>query len=167
MKLEVGLMGHEAVVVSDSDLARFAGNVGVDVLSTHRVVLLMEMAARNAILGRLPDGKITLGTRIDIRHFKAAPPGARVRAEARSPLAHGAFVQIVRYRPLERVEIGHGENAGRTVDYANIVTDWKKVADWDGARTFTLDLAAPGDEPVVVIVQEPGPGPVLAARQLR
>lgn len=133
----------------------------------------MIVAGRDHLIGARPAQLEQL-----IRNFAAQPSpvtldvarsggAVRVRAVARSPLAHGAFVQIVRYRPLERVEIGHGENAGRTVDYANIVTDWKKVADWDGARTLTLDLAAPGDEPVVVIVQEPGPGPVLAARQLR
>lgn len=82
MDLEIGLKGHQELEVSERDLASFAGNVGVDVLSTHRVVLLMEMAARNAILGRIPEGMIPLGTRIEIRHLAAAPPGAQIRAEA-------------------------------------------------------------------------------------
>ena len=82
MELEVGLRGHEELVVSERDLASFAGNAGVDVLSTHRIVLLMEMAARNAVLGRIPEGKIALGTRIEIRHIAASPLGAHVRAEA-------------------------------------------------------------------------------------
>lgn len=82
MTLHVGLKGYEELVVSEEDLASFAGNLGVDVLSTHRVVLMMEMAARNAIAGHLPVGKVTLGTRIIIRHLAAAPLGAPVRAEA-------------------------------------------------------------------------------------
>ncbi|MCU9848756.1 DUF1223 domain-containing protein [Defluviimonas sp. WL0024] len=133
----------------------------------------MIVAGRDHLIGVRPAQLEDL-----IRRFRAQPsPVAldlartggkvRVRAEARAPLRHGAFVQLVRYTPSERVEISHGENAGRTIDYANIVTDWKKVADWDGAQALTLDLAAPGDEAVVVIIQEPGPGPVLAARQLR
>jgi predicted thioesterase len=112
MKLEVGLTGHEAVVVSESDLASFAGNVGVDVLSTHRVVLLMEMAARNAVLGRIPEGKITLGTRIDIRHFAAAPPGARVRAEARLTAIEGRrlLFHVAAFDPFEKLAEGENEH---------------------------------------------------------
>jgi len=90
MDLEVGLKGYEELVVSEKDLASFVGNLGVDVLSTHRVVLLMEMAARNAIAGHIPVGKVTLGTRIDIRHLAAAPLGAPVRAEAELTAVQGS-----------------------------------------------------------------------------
>jgi len=50
VELEVGMRGYEELLVSEKDLASFAGNVGVDVLSTHRVVLLMELAARKHCL---------------------------------------------------------------------------------------------------------------------
>jgi len=112
MNLEVGLMGYQELVVSERALASFAGNVGVDVLSTHRVVLLMEMAARNAMLGRIPEGKITLGTRIDIRHFAAAPPGAQVRAEARLTAVEGRrlFFQVAAYDQFEKLAEGENEH---------------------------------------------------------
>ena len=90
-----------------------------------------------------------------------------VHARASAPLPRGATVQLVRYHPLERVEIAVGENAGRVIDYANIVTEWHPVADWDGRSELSLTLQAPGDDAVVVIVQEPGPGPILAAAALR
>ncbi|MBC7141313.1 MAG: DUF1223 domain-containing protein, partial [Rhodobacteraceae bacterium] len=60
-----------------------------------------------------------------------------------------------------------GENAGKTIDYANIVTEWRQAGDWDGRSDLTLDLKAPGGDPVVIIIQEPGPGPILAAAVLR
>ncbi|WP_347313074.1 DUF1223 domain-containing protein [Defluviimonas sp. SAOS-178_SWC] len=91
----------------------------------------------------------------------------RVRARAGAPLPRGSVVQVVRYKPLETVAIRRGENAGKTFDYANIVTDWRQVGDWDGTADLSLDLDAPGGDPVVVIVQEPGPGPILAAAALR
>jgi hypothetical protein len=91
----------------------------------------------------------------------------QVRARAAAPLANGAVVQLVRYRARERVEIVLGENAGRAIDYANIVTAWTPVADWDGRTDLSLTLEAPGTDSVAVIVQEPGPGPILAAEALR
>lgn len=91
----------------------------------------------------------------------------KVRAQSTAPLKAKAVVQIVRYIPEQRVEIGRGENAGRTLTYSNIVSDWRRVAEWDGAADLSLDLTATGDDPIVVIIQEAGPGPVLAAARLR
>ena len=112
MDLEVGLRGYKELVVSERDLASFAGNVGVDVLSTHRVVLLMEMAARDAILGRIPEGKITLGTRIDIRHFAAALPGSLVRAEARLTAVEGRrlLFHVAAFDQIEKLAEGENEH---------------------------------------------------------
>jgi hypothetical protein len=86
-----------------------------------------------------------------------------IRAEAERPLAAGAEVQLVRYEPRAMVRIERGENAGRTVAYHNIVTEWTKLADWPGSAPLEMRARAPGDQPVVVILQEPGPAAVLAA----
>jgi predicted thioesterase len=81
-ELRVGLRGKKEMVVGREDLASFVGNVGAEVLSTARVILLMEQAARDAVQGCLPEGSITVGTRIDMRHFAATPLGSKVRAES-------------------------------------------------------------------------------------
>lgn len=93
--------------------------------------------------------------------------GLRIALEAQPPLPRSAVVQLVRYRPEETVRIEHGENAGRVVRYSNIVTDWAPIAEWDGRQPLVLDAAAPGSDAAVVIVQEHGPGAILAAARLR
>lgn len=83
-------------------------------------------------------------------------------------VATGPFVlQLVRYRDTEIVEILGGENAGRTATYANVVTDWQPIANWDMAGPLTLTVPLAGDEPVVVLVQEVGQGEIIAAARLR
>lgn len=47
--LRPGLSGQKEMVVEEQHLASVMGNVGVEVLSTHCVVLLMELASRNAV----------------------------------------------------------------------------------------------------------------------
>lgn len=89
-----------------------------------------------------------------------------IRAEADPPLSAGAEVQLVRYLPEATVAIERGENAGLTVTYRNIVTGWDKIGDWPGTAPLEMQAAVPQDEPVVVIVQEPGPAAILAAAQL-
>lgn len=86
-----------------------------------------------------------------------------ISATADPPLPRGAVVQIVRYMPEATVRIERGENAGRTVTYHNIVTSWEPVAEWAGAEPLAMVADVPGDDGVVVILQEPGPAQILAA----
>ncbi len=89
-----------------------------------------------------------------------------IRASAAQPLAKGAMVQLVRYLPEATIQIERGENAGRSMTYHNIVTSWQRVGEWQGGAPLDMTADAPGDEPVVVILQEPGPARVLAAARL-
>ena len=89
----------------------------------------------------------------------------RISAEAEPPLERGARIDLVRYTPHATVLIEAGENAGMEVTQHNIVTLWKEIARWDGTAPLTLEVRIEGGEPAVVIVQEPGPGPILAAQR--
>lgn len=91
----------------------------------------------------------------------------RIHAEADPPLDAAVRVQLVRYRPEETVDIEHGENAGRTVTYRNIVTSWESLGDWGGQAPLAIETHAGGPEPVAVILQHDGPGAILAAASLR
>ena len=90
-----------------------------------------------------------------------------IHATAQTALSGPLVVQLVRYRPTETVTIKHGENAGRTITYTNIVTSWARIAEWPGTDDLDLSLPLLGADPVVVIVQQPGPGMILAASVLR
>ena len=79
-------------------------------------------------------------------------------------------VHLLRYAPLERTKVTRGENAGHVMDHANVVQGWTVLGDWDGKTPLALEAEAPGDLPVVVLLQRAekgGPGPILAAARLR
>ncbi|PXW67791.1 hypothetical protein C7964_105140 [Loktanella sp. PT4BL] len=76
-------------------------------------------------------------------------------------------VQLVRYIPEETVDIRRGENAGRKLSYANIVTSWEVVAEWDGRSPLAFEADAAGDSPIVVILQQSTHGPIVGAAVLR
>ena len=106
---------------------------------------------------------------------RGADPGQYViDLAAPRPLKQATVVQIVRYVPQAQVEILRGENAGQVLDFANVVTAWHAVADWDGKAPVRLTARIEGEEPAAVIVQSalpgktvPLPGPILAAGWLR
>ncbi len=117
-KIEIGVKGIKEMVVEKKDLASVLGNIGAEVLSTHRVVLLMEQAARDALRGRLPHGKMTVGTLINMKHLAAAPLGAKVRAEARLREIHGRRLvfDVVAYDAFEKISEGINEHFIVSVD---------------------------------------------------
>ena len=110
-RVEVGLRGEEKMVVERSDLASIMGNIGAEVLSTHRVVLLMELAARNAIKQSLPEGKMTVGTFIRIQHLAATPLGLKVRAETYLKEIDGRKLvfDVAAYDEFEKIAEGENE----------------------------------------------------------
>lgn len=82
-------------------------------------------------------------------------------------LPRGAVVQLVRYKPEETVEIRSGENAGREISYRNIVTEWHSLGTWDGSAPLSMAVPVTDSQPIVVILQEPGPGRIIAATALK
>ncbi|MFN3937321.1 MAG: DUF1223 domain-containing protein [Gemmobacter sp.] len=91
----------------------------------------------------------------------------RIEVWAEPPLDRPAVVQLVRYLPEVEMTIERGENAGRTAAFHNVVTEWRPVSEWAGTAPLVVETPAEGDRPVVVIVQENGPGRILAAGRLR
>ncbi|PIE10572.1 MAG: DUF1223 domain-containing protein [Rhodobacterales bacterium] len=78
------------------------------------------------------------------------------------------WVDYVRFSPNETTEITGGENAGERLSYVNVVTSWDRLATWDSSAQpqMEIDLPAAEGAGAVLIVQEPGPGAVLAVRPL-
>jgi hypothetical protein len=89
--------------------------------------------------------------------------GLEVRIEPRRDGLGPADVHLVRFIPEEVVSIEGGENAGQTITYANVVTDWETIGQWDGTAPLELPVEEAGDGPLAVIVQQKKMGPVLTA----
>ncbi|MCA2013376.1 DUF1223 domain-containing protein [Cereibacter sphaeroides] len=96
-----------------------------------------------------------------------APQAEPARNTLGRPGSGPYAVQLVRYRPMDEVDILGGENAGRTSQYANIVTSWQVLGSWDMMSPLEVTVPLEGDEPAVVIVQETGQGEVVASARLR
>jgi fluoroacetyl-CoA thioesterase len=77
-----GLTGKSEMVVRDEDLVSQLGSMEVDVLSTPRLVQLMESAAIEAIREFIPFDQLSLGTLVKIKHLSPTPIGIKVVAHA-------------------------------------------------------------------------------------
>jgi predicted thioesterase len=82
MPLEPGQTAEVRRVVTRDLTADVLGNPGVTVFATPFVLTLLENAAHAVMAPHLPPGGATVGTRVDMRHLAATPPGMTVRAKA-------------------------------------------------------------------------------------
>ena len=90
-----------------------------------------------------------------------------IAAQATENLAGPLDVHVVRYRDAETVEVSKGENAGRKLDYSNIVTDWRVAGQWDTDAPLSMTVPVEGDQPVVVILQHAGHGAIEAVAEIK
>ncbi|MFY9466125.1 MAG: DUF1223 domain-containing protein [Lentibacter algarum] len=86
----------------------------------------------------------------------------RISAQAQGA-AQPVAVLMVRYMPQGVTQIQKGENAGREIAYANIVTEIKVLDIWDMKSPFETSERASGSEKTAIILQTRGHGPILAA----
>ena len=77
-----GLTGKSEMIVKEEDLVSQLGDVPVDVLSTPRLIQLLETAAIKAIQDFIPTDQVSLGTEVKIKHLSATPLGMKVTANA-------------------------------------------------------------------------------------
>jgi len=77
-----GLCGKSEMIVKEEDLVSQLGGVAVDVLSTPKLIQLLEAAAIEAIQIFIPVDQISLGTDVKIKHLSATPLGMKVTANA-------------------------------------------------------------------------------------
>ena len=89
-----------------------------------------------------------------------------VTADANPRIKGTLTVQLLRYRPRSTVQIKRGENAGRTLSYANVVTDLAVIGEWDPDEPLNISAPLPGEEPAVILVQHEDHGPVEAVARI-
>ena len=77
-----GLTGQSEMMVREGDLVSQWGSIDVDVLSTPRLIQLMEAAAIKAIQEFIPADQWSLGTHVKIKHLSPTPLGMKVIAHA-------------------------------------------------------------------------------------
>ncbi len=103
---------------------------------------------------------LTLKEAPGVLHLEARPA-------SQAPLPERIIVLLVRFTEMKTVEITRGENRGNTLTYSNIVTDMSEIGLWDGQGVLEIEAPLEGDGPAAIILQEAGPGEILAAVRLR
>ena len=81
-----------------------------------------------------------------------------------------AGVSLIALSSSETVQIGRGENGGRTLHYVNVVKAERNLGSWRGkTMRFAVspeNFEISGADRYAIVVQRPGAGPIVAAKLL-
>ena len=94
--------------------------------------------------------------------LNVARSGGKITIAATARHAAKYEVKFIRYAHKRTTAIKRGENAGKTITYVNVVSDFKTVKKWDGRAPLALS-ANVGSEPLVVLIQRANHGAIEAA----
>ena len=76
--MEVGIKGHQEIIVTKEITAKSMGSGAIDVYGTPAMILLMEETAQQSVAPHLDAGQGTVGTELNIKHLAATPVGMKV-----------------------------------------------------------------------------------------
>jgi fluoroacetyl-CoA thioesterase len=105
-----GVTGKSEMIVSEEDLVSHLGGVAVDVLSTPRLIQLMEAAAIEAIKEFVPPDQLSLGTWVKIKHLSPTPLGMKVTAHALLQAAEKSRLVFMVNAFDEKGKVAEGEH---------------------------------------------------------
>jgi fluoroacetyl-CoA thioesterase len=115
---EVGATIEQTVVVEDEYAIRFLGPSGARVLSTPRMIGLMERACRDLVLPMLDAGQDTVGTHVNVYHRKAAPMHSTVIFRAELTAVNRRRVEFKVRATMGDVVVGDGTHERAIIDVA-------------------------------------------------
>jgi fluoroacetyl-CoA thioesterase len=119
VSIEPGIERTDDFTAQDRLLTDVGGTLGVMVLSTPGMISMMERCASILAFENLPDGKVTVGFEVHVKHVAAAGEGSVCTVHARldEVLDDRKLRFAVEVREGERT-IGVGTHERRVVDRA-------------------------------------------------
>lgn len=109
--LEKGMKGVSQVIVNPQNMAESFSRPMPPSFATPMLVSLMDNAAIEAVKEKLPDGYITVGSSISIKHLAPTPEGMAVTAEAelKDIYVNRLIFEVTAYDEVEKIGEGNVE----------------------------------------------------------
>jgi fluoroacetyl-CoA thioesterase len=113
---QIGAVREETIVVGNEHAITFLGPEGPRVLSTPRMIGMMESTCRNLALGMLDPGHDTVGTHVNVYHRAAAPMGSSVMFRAELTGLNNRRVEFAVKATMGETVIGEGTHERAVID---------------------------------------------------
>lgn len=132
----IGMAAEKTVTVtSEMTVGHFVADMP-QVYATPMMILHMEMASGSAIASHLPEGFVSVGMDVKVRHLAATPAGRKVRAISR----------VIRIDPksmLFEVEAWDGDRKIGDGTHRRGIVNLREFEERSGVKQLTVSLDSP------------------------
>ena len=111
-----GLANEMQFIVEREHTAQHLGSGGVLVLATPMMIMWMERTSRGVVEPLLPEGQLTVGSHVDVRHLAPTPVGMKVKLRSELLAVDGRKLTFRVEARDEREKIGEGVHERFIVD---------------------------------------------------
>ncbi|MEI8047685.1 MAG: thioesterase family protein [Bacteroidota bacterium] len=115
-ELAKGIEGKKQIIVTADKTAIAFGSGTVEVFATPAMIALMEQTAVESVEKFLPEGFVTVGTEVSVKHFKATLPGKMVSCNSKLIQSQGNKLVFEVFATDEAGMIGKGTHTRYIVD---------------------------------------------------
>ena len=126
-EVKPGIILAEEYEVKHEHAARHVGSGEVEVLSTPSMIAFMERTALKCVQNQLPEGYITVGVGVNIKHLKPAPVGAKITVKAELIEVEGRKLTFKVEAKWKEVAIGEGTHERYIVKKEKFLEKVKKM----------------------------------------
>lgn len=123
--LKPGLTFTLEKVITAADTASKYGSGLLEVFATPAMIALMEKTSMELVLPFLNKGQNTVGTEVNIKHFKATPIGGKVQCKAGLIKVDGRRLVFEVSACDEEGEIGSGTHTRYVIDTEKFMSKLK------------------------------------------
>jgi predicted thioesterase len=120
-----GIEGRKEIIVTAEKTATAFGSGTVDVFATPAMIALMEQTAMESVSNHLPDGFVTVGTEVSVKHLKATLPGKKVSCNSKLIQSEGRKLLFEVNASDETGMIGSGTHIRYIVDKQMFIDNLK------------------------------------------
>jgi fluoroacetyl-CoA thioesterase len=117
--ITIGMSAERTLIVTPDRTVRHFVPTMPAVYATPMMIMEMEMTSVDAISRSLPQGWVTVGTEVDIRHLAASAVGARVRTTARVIAVERRVIRFEVEAYEGKRKIGEGRHGRGVVNVAS------------------------------------------------
>jgi len=111
-----GLTHEKQITVEEKHTAQHLGSGGVPVFATPMMILLMEETSRGVVEPLLPEGQLTVGSHLDVRHLAPTPVGMKVTIRSELLVVEGRKLAFRVEAYDEREKVGEGMHERFIID---------------------------------------------------
>ena len=100
--VRVGMLREETFLVEEQHTAYHIGSGDEKVLGTPWMISFMERVSNRLIAEHLPEGRMSVGVHVDVKHLAATPMKAQIRVRAE-------VLEVIKNRVKLTIEAWDGE----------------------------------------------------------